>query len=137
MQTQASGRHDSVPFMPEVLKPLRQNTSEPQRRSRQISNPMQQKGQKRHKNLRQAKIRGGSEVECCLYETSMSLSNSRPHPSFVVCRKVLGRDGDLKMEVKNTVIVVLSIGEKITFKWKMRIIGLKSGYNKITSLIRR
>ena len=104
MQTQVSGRHDSVPYMPEELKSLRQKMSEPQRRSRQISNPMQQKGQKRQKNIRQAEIRGGSEVECYLYEASMSLSNSRPQSSFVVCQKVLDREGDLKNEIKNVII---------------------------------
>jgi len=98
MESQGNVQHDSISYVPEVCKSLRQNTSEPLRPSRQISNPMQQKGKKRQKKLCQAKIRGGSEVECYLYETSMILSNSRPEPSFVVRQKVSGS------KIKNTII---------------------------------
>eukprot|EP00555_Chaetoceros_dichaeta_P013693 CAMPEP_0198264636 /NCGR_PEP_ID=MMETSP1447-20131203/16270_1 /TAXON_ID=420782 /ORGANISM="Chaetoceros dichaeta, Strain CCMP1751" /LENGTH=877 /DNA_ID=CAMNT_0043953635 /DNA_START=44 /DNA_END=2677 /DNA_ORIENTATION=+ len=98
MQFQGSVHHDSTPYIPEVCKSLRQKTSEPQRPSRRISDPLQQKGKKRQKKLRQAKSRGGSEVERYLYETSMILSNSRPEPSFVVHQKVSGE------EIRNTIL---------------------------------
>jgi len=106
IQSQGSVYHDSIPYIPEVFKSLRQKTSESetQRPSRQISNPMQQKGKKRQKNVRQAKIRGRSEVECCLHETSMILSNSRPEPSFAVRQKVSGNKGGQSGEIKNTII---------------------------------
>jgi len=103
IQAQVNGRRDSIPYIPEVLKSLRKKPPEVLCPSHSISNPVQQKGQKRQKNLRHRESIGESELECYLYETSMALTNSQPQRSFLVCQRS-GCDGNLNRVIKYTLL---------------------------------